>query len=115
VLTDAIRTRRPIPDRIANAPTLQPGLALFYLAFQDLSSERQVGQTLGAIPWSAIDRYCRRYGIRGEQYEDMHYHITRLDRVYLEWYAEKRKRELESAQRTQATKSTANRAPRRKR
>src|SRR5690606_6990813 len=114
---DAIRSRRPIPDRIANAPSLQPGLALFYLAFQDLSSERQVGQALGAIPWRAIDQYCIRYEIDGEQYDDMHYHISRLDRAYLEWYSEKRKRELQAQQQAQAVKPTrpTSRAPRRKR
>lgn len=98
-MADAIRSRRPIPDRIANAPTLQPGLALFYLAFQDLSSERQVGQSLGAIPWTAIDQYCTRYEIEGEQYEDMQYHVARLDRAYLEWYAAKREREAAAQKR----------------
>ncbi len=39
----------------------------------------------GPIPWVAIDQYCASASIVGEQREDVFYHVTHLDKAYLEW------------------------------
>ena len=97
-MAQCVRQRRPLPERIANAPQLQMGLGLFYIAFLDLTSERQVGEAIGAIPWTAIDRWCLANRISGEQREDVFYHVGRLDRAYIDWYTEKRRKEIAQEQ-----------------
>jgi hypothetical protein len=77
--------KRPLPDRIANAPELELGLELFLSGFLDLTSCRSIGFGEGPIPWLAIDRYCTVHDIVDDQREDFFYHIQKLDGVYLEW------------------------------
>lgn len=87
-----MRERRPLPDAIQNAPELQLGLELFYIAFMDLSTCRSVGSILpGPIPWSAIQSYCEAFDIAGEQREDLFYHVEHLDKSYLAWLEKKHK------------------------
>lgn len=77
----------PLPERIANAPELQVGLDLFYVAFLELGTCRSIGMAEGPIPWDAIQTYCGAYDIVGEQREDLFYHVRELDHVYMEWRA----------------------------
>lgn len=88
--------RMPYPKTIQDAPELGPGLALFYTAFLDLTSCRTLGYSQGPIPWLAIDRYCEVNEIEGEQREDVFYHVSRLDKAYLDWSAENAKKSLAS-------------------
>jgi hypothetical protein len=92
------RERRPLPDAIANAPTLELGNELFYMAFSDLTSCRGMGQGFpGPIPWTAINTYCEVHGIEGEQREDVFYHVQHLDKSYLDWSAKRHKSETAKA------------------
>lgn len=81
----------PVPDRIANAPELFLGLALFYLGFLALTSTRQLGLAQGPIPYMAMMDYCLAHGIEGEQQEDFIWLVARLDLKYLEWSARRGK------------------------
>lgn len=81
----------PIPDSILNAPELEEGLELYYIAFMDLSDCRAMGMSEGPIPWLAIDRYCLRHGIEGEAADDMIYHVKKLDAHYLSKQRDKMK------------------------
>lgn len=83
VMEQCIRRGEPPPDSIQNAPELHIGLNLFYAAFMDLHGCRQLSEILGPIDWLTIDRYCERNGITGEQYEDMHYYVSRMDAAFL--------------------------------
>lgn len=80
---------RPLPDAIANAPEISLGLELYYEAFLELHSCRGVGFGEGPIPWTSIIDYCEAFDIDGEQREDLIYHVTRLDKVYLDWTRKK--------------------------
>lgn len=86
-----------LPDSLRDAPKLWEGLALYYQAFFDLHSCRQRGEGIGPIDWLAIDRYCERNGIEGEQYEDMHFFIARMDHAYLEDVAKQQEKKLTDA------------------
>lgn len=88
-MEECIRRGRPPPESIQNAPVLYDGLNLYYAAFMDLNGVRQLGMALGPIDWLAIDRYCERHDITGEQYEDMHYFVSRLDEAFLNYHREK--------------------------
>lgn len=85
IVEQCVRTRQPYPDSIANAPELHPGLNLFYTAFLDLTSCRALGTSQGPISWLSIHYYCEANEIDGEQREDVFFHVTRLDKVYLDW------------------------------
>jgi hypothetical protein len=79
----------PLPQRIENAPSLLPGLELYYIAFMDLMASRNSGFGIGAIWWSEVDKYCARHEIVGDQYEDMQYHIKNLDTAFVKHSAKK--------------------------
>lgn len=98
IIEDCIRFRRPLPDAIRDAPELELGLELYYLAFADLTSCRQLGESVpGPISWSDIQRYCEVYGITGEQREDVFYHVQTLDKVYLDHAVDKFKKSMQDA------------------
>jgi hypothetical protein len=74
----------PMPDKFRNAPELFVGLDLFYIAFMDMSSCRQMGyMAIGPIDWLTINAYCIAYQLQGEQREDMFYFIGQMDVAYL--------------------------------
>lgn len=82
IIDQAIQAGEDLPEKIKNAPELLRGLVLYYNAFQDLSSCRNLGMSLGPIPWDAINGYCLTYDITGEQREDMFYFVNVMDSVY---------------------------------
>lgn len=113
IMDECIRRGKPPPDSIQNAPELNAGLGLYYIAFLDLTGCRQLGESIGPIDWLAVDRYCTRYNIKGEQYEDMHYYLGKMDLAFMEHYRDKRKAEHDAA--TRRIKSQAKRPHPRKR
>jgi len=86
-----MRAGQPLPDRIANAPELEPGLQLFLQAFFDLDSERSHGNGLTAIPWTSIATYARAFEFDEEQTEDLYFFVRRLDSEHLKRLEAKRK------------------------
>lgn len=91
IIRQAVRSGLPIPSRIENAPSIWPGLELYYLGFLELNSSRQIGMGLGPIPWLAIEQYCAAKQLDDDQREAMHHHVTEMDRVYLKVQAKKSK------------------------
>ncbi len=60
------------------------GLELYYIAFQDLMSSREVGMGLGPITWKTVQDYCTIKGLDEDQTEQMHYHIKKMDLFYMQ-------------------------------
>jgi hypothetical protein len=90
IIEQCYRQRIPLPSRIANAPELLLGLEFYYAAFLNLTSCRTQGYgTEGPIGWLTTDEYADRNAIEGEQREDLHYHIQKLDAAYLEFKGKK--------------------------
>ena len=58
-------------------------LLLEWEAFVQLSTDRPVGLTRGAIPWSSIDRYAARHGIDGDDFNRFYALIRAMDATYL--------------------------------
>lgn len=79
----------PLPEKIQNAPSLKPGLELYYIAFQDLMASRNSGMSLGPIWWSTIQTYCDAKRLDEEQTEAMHHHIKEMDTVWLKFMNKK--------------------------
>ena len=85
ILEQCYRNRAPVPKTILNAPELGIGLNLYYEAFMHLTTCRTFGAsgTESPISWLDIVRYCDYQGICGEQRDDVIYHISKMDTVYM--------------------------------
>jgi hypothetical protein len=64
-------------------------LLLEWEAFVQLSTDRPVGLTRGAIPWSSIDRYSARHGIDGDDFNRFCALIRAMDAAYLAYFKDK--------------------------
>ena len=84
-----MRERVPLPDRIQNAPSLMPGLELYYEAFMDLMTSRSTGFGNGPIWWKTVQDYAKDNEFSDDQREDLHYHIREMDTVYMKHLAKK--------------------------
>lgn len=72
---------------------------MYYEAFTELSTCRQIGMGTGPIPWTAIDRYGARHGFTGEGFEYLVRMVRALDDTFL---AYSRKRDKEERERAEA-------------
>ena len=80
-----------LPDRIANAPTLGPFQEVYWQAFQDLTSSRSTGFSVGYIPWGAMRDYVQWHDFDKETAEDFFLILRIMDRAYVEWCEKQRK------------------------
>jgi hypothetical protein len=59
-------------------------LQFYWLAFNDLTSERQIGMGIGPIPYSALRAYATEYGIRGhDEFDYFRWLLQAMDNHYL--------------------------------
>lgn len=80
----AQQTGQKLPDRIANKPVLRVGLEIYWRAFWECSTDRDIGMAEGPIPWSAINAWGQRYGFTGEEFERLVLILKALDSEYIE-------------------------------
>src|SRR5262249_1598149 len=64
-------------------------LALEWEAFAQLSTDRPVGLSRGAIPWSSIDGYAARFSIAGDESGRFARLIRAMDEAYLAYFRDK--------------------------
>ena len=83
IVEQSRRMGRPIPERIANAPELWPGLELCWIAFSRLDSGRTTGFGASKISWMQIEEYCDRIKLFGPERDIMHHHIRVMDAAFL--------------------------------
>lgn len=73
-MTDLAEETGEVPRALAERPVVHPHLEFEWRAFWALLSDRPAGPH-AAIPFSSIDRYAERYGIRGadefERFRDL--------------------------------------------
>ena len=81
----------PLPDKIRNKPEITTGLDLYWKAFQDLSSDRDIGMGVGPIPWSSLNAWAARNSIRGDDFERFVMVLRGLDNIYMEKQGKKTK------------------------
>lgn len=82
MVKQAMRNGQPIPNRIANAPELQPGLEIYLQAFIELDSERSHVNGVVAIPTLKIIEYAKAFDFNQEQKEDLLYLIRAVDSAH---------------------------------
>jgi len=84
------------PKALQERPQLPDHLQFVWSAWWELHTDRPVGMAVGAIPFSAIDRYAARYGIDGMDHFDAFREAVRaLDGAYLKWAGERRSSSIE--------------------
>lgn len=88
IIEQCIRNRMPLPEKIKNAPMLELGLELYYVAFLDLNTCRHIGFGEGPIPWAVTRQMAdEELGLEDEQREDLFYYVAKMDTAYLEYRA----------------------------
>lgn len=95
----------PLPDKIKNKPEITTGLDLYWKAFQDLSSDRDIGMGVGPIPWSAMHTWASRNHIRGDDFERFVLVLRGLDNVYMEKQGKKSKGKMGKGKKFTKTKA----------
>lgn len=90
-----MRLRRPIPKKMQDAPELMLGLELYFSAFLDLNTERDIGMGEGPIPWGSINRWAGAMELSEEQTMDLHHHVVHLDTAYRKYHTKKGKKAQE--------------------
>lgn len=83
---------RQKPEVMRNKPIVRPGNTLYLQAFYDLDGERQIGMSIGRIPWSSVHHYAGVYAFSDAQTHALHYLIGRMDAVNLQYIGESMKR-----------------------
>ena len=75
---------REAPKEFFQQPEILPQHQLYMEAFNELSTERQIGMGVGPIPRSAIRAYAQELGIVGDEFEHFHRIIRLVDNDYLQ-------------------------------
>jgi hypothetical protein len=83
-----LRRKKVVPEHLLQVPELCLGLELFYRAFMELSSCRQVGMGEGPIPWTAIQSWCTENGVQADQRHRVFHHVRQMDLAYLKHQAD---------------------------
>lgn len=92
ILKECYAWRRPVPDKIQNAPDLLMGLEFYFQAFIDLTTCRSSGWSPGPIPWGDIEAYAIALGLDEEEADTLHYHMSKMDNAYLARIEQKNKK-----------------------
>jgi hypothetical protein len=79
---------RKKPKAMVEKPLPGPGNTLFQQAFYDLDGERQIGMSVGKIPWSAVRYYAQINEFSNAQTIALHYLIARMDAANLKHMAD---------------------------
>lgn len=82
-----------LPRWYRDEPEQLRGDDVYLRAFWDLSSERQMGFSIGPIPHSKILEHAGRIGLTGTLERGFVQILRALDRAYLEWVGEQSKRQ----------------------
>lgn len=83
---------KDLPDWYMNEPPALPGDQFYLEAFDELSSCRQIGMSVGPIPYDKIVWYSREIlGFDEDSTSVFKSIIRELDNVYLKWAADQNK------------------------
>lgn len=103
----AQRQNMPIPEKIANAPELLPGLQMYLDCFNDLNHSRfNSSGFVGHIHYNVIDLWCNNNDVEGDQKLAVLHIISKMDQVYINWQFDAMKKiaEAESRKKARATR-----------
>lgn len=67
-----------------DGPELSIGDSFYLQSFRDLNTCRQIGMSLGPIPWTAMIQYADRFGLDEDLIDDFIYIMRIMDEAYIE-------------------------------
>lgn len=76
---------RPPPPWFEENVDLLPGEDLYIIAFRELTTERQLGMSMGPIPVSQIKKWAVEYGFDDTMRSVFVRFVRALDIAYMEW------------------------------
>jgi len=93
IMEECYRRRRPLPERIKNAPELLVGLEHFYDCYLELSTARSVGWDALPINVNQIYEYAHNLDFDEDEAAELVFFIMRMDAEFLKIMEEKKARE----------------------
>jgi hypothetical protein len=81
-----------IPDALLNEPELLQGLSIYYDAFWEVFPDRQLGMSVGPIPYSSIVTYSKEWNLDEEMSATMLRLVRKMDNAFLEWQEKQSKK-----------------------
>ncbi len=88
----AVEKGREFPEWFINEPETFPGDEFYLDAFGDLTTERQIGFSLGQIPHSKIKQYGIDFGLDATTLDFFIRIIRSIDDKYLGWENDENKK-----------------------
>ena len=79
-MSAALKSGRPIPDAIVNAPELLPTLRLFWDCYFALRRGKTRDLTLS---WWEVQYWCSTYGISGDLAQAVQRYTAELDNIWV--------------------------------
>lgn len=89
--------RKPLPEWYINQPQIEPFDYFYMEAFQELSTERQMGMGLGPIPNSKIKEYASDCGFDVLLRDAFIFIIRAMDNAFLAWYNKQQEEKVKKA------------------
>jgi len=83
---------QPAPSWYEEEPDIPPRVDFFLRAFWELSTERQIGFSVGPIPMSKIEEKGSRHGFDEVTKRIFRRVIRELDTAYLDWLTKEREK-----------------------
>lgn len=90
---------RPIPDAIAKAPELDPGLDFFLEAYLTLARYRITPEGPRYLPYDMILRYADEHQLEGDLREDFVFFMQELDSAQMRYERDLMEQEQKAAER----------------
>lgn len=93
IVQDCRRRKRPLPDKVANAPQLLTGLDIYWDAYVALSTCRPPAFAgVMPIPWASVDAYARAQDFDEEQHYRLWYCVSMMDKEFTRYVKSKEER-----------------------
>lgn len=83
---------QPLPDWVIEEPILISGDAFYMKAFSELSTCRQIGMSLGPIPWRDMLLYAQYHCLDSFTIDLFISIIKAMDTFYLDWHRKEQER-----------------------
>jgi hypothetical protein len=87
-----IERGQPPPSWYEEEPDYPPGLDFYMRAFWQLSTERQIGFSVGPIPVSKIEEFGEKRGYDPITLDIFRHLIREVDAAYLDWLTKEREK-----------------------
>ncbi|MCM1497280.1 MAG: hypothetical protein NC124_02325 [Clostridium sp.] len=83
IINAALESGDEIPENLRNVPVINPDYEFYWHCFNDLSSDREMGQgVIGNIPWSSVYMYCQAYDLGMDTTQDVFSIVRQVDNFY---------------------------------